>query len=114
MATFSKVHTASRGTATYRSPEGLTINVPKSVGDQPETLEVNGLTAPVGKVKVPGALKQTPEERKAAAAAEKARFAALTPEQKNQELRNKAAKRREAAAAALRKAEERASKLSAA
>jgi len=112
MATFTKTHTANRGTSTYQDGAGLTIYVPKSAGAHPETLEITGLVAPV-KVsnRKPGAPKMTKEEVKAARDVEKARFAALSPEAKAQEMRDKAAAKREAAAKALAAADARLKKI---
>jgi len=98
--TFTKTHTANRGTSTYKSAEGLVLYVPKSAGEHPESIEVTGLTAPAAKA--PKAT-LTPEqkaaretERKAKAAEERARVAGLTPAQKKEE---KARKLRERLAA---------------
>ena len=76
---FQKTHSAKRGTSTYKSDEGLVIYLPKSAGDHPAELEVEGLTAPAAKV---AKVKMTPEERKAAAAEKRAKNAGLTPAQK--------------------------------
>lgn len=112
---FTKTHSAKRGTSTYKSDEGLTIYVPKSAGEHPEMIEIDGLTVPVKSAtsRVVGP-KASKEERVAAATAEKARFAGLSPEQKAQEMRDKANAKREAAAKALAAAEERLRKISAA
>jgi hypothetical protein len=95
---FKKTHVASRGTATYTSAEGLTLYAPKSVGEQPDALEVGGLSAPAPKAAKP---KPSPEERKAAAAERRAANAKLTPAQKLQAEEARLAKR--AASLAARK-----------
>lgn len=90
---FKRTHTAAnRGTSTYASAEGLTIYLPKSVGVHPESIVVEGLTAPTKPEPKP---KLSKEERKAAREA-------MTPEQ-----------RIAAAQEQARKAKERADKLAA-
>jgi len=85
---FKRTHVANRGTATYKSDEGLVIYAPKSVGDQPVEILVEGLTAPE-KSAAAGRAKLTPEQkaenkrqRDAEAAERKARNAGLTPAQR--------------------------------
>lgn len=94
---FVKTHSAKRGTSTYKAENGLVVYVPKSAGEHPAEIEVNGLTAPERAVRA----KMTPEERKAKAAEERARVAGLTPAQRSAEL---VEKRRKALAAAEAKA----------
>jgi len=91
MVTFNKVHTANRGTSTYKAegyPGVILLAKPAFNGVHPEYIQVEDVPEPTEKA---SRAKQTPEERKAKAAQEKARLAGLTPDQRKEE---KAAKLR--------------------
>ncbi len=116
--TFKKVHTANRGASTYRAtgfPGVILLAKPAFNGEHPDEFVIAEVPDPVAGSAAPKTpkVKRTKEELAAARATEKARWEALTPEQKAQEMRDKAAKRREEAAVALKKAEERAAKFAA-
>ena len=102
--TFNRTHyNAKRGTSTYRSEEGVTLYLPKSVGEHPESFTAEGLTAPAPKA---AKVKLTPEQRKAAAAEARALNASLTPAQKAAKKLADAQARVERAQKAANKAEE--------
>lgn len=110
MMTFSKTHVnENRGTRTYQSAEGVTLYLPKSAGDQPDSFSVDGLNAPTAKE--PTKAKLTPEERKAEAAKRRAENASLTPAQRAAKKLADAQARVERAQKAANAAEEKAKAL---
>lgn len=93
---FTKTHSANRGTSTYTSEDGRTLYLPKSVGEHPEQITVEGLGAAPVKAST-AKPKESKEDRKA-------RLAAETPEQK-------AARRKQEALDAKNRADARLAKL---
>lgn len=102
--TFKKTHSSNRGTSTYRSVTAdgkdgaLVLYLPKSAGEHPDEIGVNGMVEPEPGTSAKGP-KLSKEEIKAKAAAERARFKALTPEEQAAEKRAKAQKALDAAKA---------------
>lgn len=113
---FKKIHTAKRGTSTYKAegyPGVLLMAKPAFNGEHPDSITVVEVPDPKPGEAKAAKPKLTKEQQDAARAAEKARWDALTPEQKAAEIREKAAAKRQKLAEALKKAEERAAKLGA-
>jgi hypothetical protein len=79
---FTKVHTANRGTSTYKAegyPGVIQLAKPAFNGVHPDTLSVNDVPDSIAPVRAP---KVSKEERKAAREAEAARVAAMSPAEK--------------------------------
>ena len=115
--TFLKVHTANRGTSTYKAEaEGLILYVPKSVSVHPDMLEVEGLAPQAAKSAMVRA-KMTPEQKEArkielknASDARKAELKSMTPAQRAERKAEDARKRFEDAQAKAVAAAEKAAK----
>lgn len=104
MVTYTKVHTANRGTSTYKAPgrPGVILFAkPMWNGEHPETIEVADVPEATESARVSKA-KMSPEEKKVAAAAKRAELAALTPAER---LERKIAKATAVLAAAQAKRE---------
>lgn len=96
---FKRVHTAGRGTSTYRAagyPGVLLLAKPAFNGEHPESITVGDVPDAIAGAKASRA-KMSPEEKTAAKATEKARLKAMTPAQRAQEKLDRAKKNFEAA-----------------